>query len=265
MELGLKDKSVVITGGATGIGKAVALEYLREGARVTILARRESVMQEAAEEARKEGLTLDYMVCDVTDRAALEHCADAIDARCGGIDIWYNNAGISMNVELLDLTDEQFDAVTNTNQKAVFVGIQVAARHMIPKGKGVIVNASSFASKIPHSNGILYGMTKAAVSSLTRSCAAALAPYGIRVYAYIPGMIVTPISEEMVAQYREQYTKDIALGRLGRPEDLSKVLVFLSSDCAAYVNGCDVEITGGKFAVQDCSLGWKAKRAREEA
>ena len=102
-------------------------------------------------------------------------------------------------------------------------------------------------------------------SGLSGSCAtaAALAPFGIRVVGYIPGMIVTPISEEMVAQYREKFTKDIALGRLGRPEDLAKPLVFLASDAARYITGIDLEISGGKFTVQDCAMPWRFARGEQ--
>ena len=80
---------------------------------------------------------------------------------------------------------------------------------------------------------------------------------------YIPGMIVTPISESMISQYKEKFTKDISLGRLGRPEDLAKPIVFMASDAAAYITGTDIEITGGKFAAQDCAMGWRFKQEEE--
>ena len=109
----------------------------------------------------------------------------------------------------------------------------------------MILNASSFASLIPHANVVIYAATKAAVSGMTRSTAAALAPWGIRVVGYIPGMIQTEISADFIDAYREKFTKDISLGRIGVPEDLAKPIVFLSSECAGYISGCDIQISGG--------------------
>ena len=257
MDLHLKDKVVVITGGGTGIGKAAAMEFLREGARVIILGRRTEVLEEAAREAAGEGLALEYESCDVTDRALTEETADRIMEKHSRLDVWVNNAGMAIDKPFLSFTDEDFEKITSINQKAVFTGTQIAAQRMKKQKSGVILNASSYCAKIPHANGVLYAATKAAVSNMTRATAAALAPYGIRVVGYIPGMIVTPISESMIGQYREKFIKDISLGRLGRPEDLAKPLVFLASDAAAYITGIDLEISGGKFAVQDCAMGWR--------
>lgn len=129
---------------------------------------------------------------------------------------------------------------------------------MIRQGRGgVILNAESYAVKIPHAQGAVYAATKAAVQSFVRSFAANLAPYGIRVIGYIPGMIVSEISEESIRENRKLYTQNIAMQRLGRPEDLAKTLVFLASDGAGYISGTDVEIAGGKYAVQDSEFPWK--------
>ncbi len=257
MDLHLKDKVVVITGGGTGIGKAAAREFLREGARVWVLGRREEVLSQFAREAEAEGYVLGYESCDVTDRKAVEETADRILRETGRLDVWINNAGIAIDKPFLDFTDEDYERIISINQKAVFMGTQIAAERMKRQKSGVILNASSYCAKIPHANGVLYAATKAAVSNMTRSTAAALAPYGIRVCGYIPGMIVTPISESMIGQYKEQFIKDISLRRLGRPEDLAKPLVFLASDAAAYITGIDLEISGGKFAAQNCAMAWK--------
>ena len=257
MDLHLEGKVVVITGGGTGIGKAAAWEFLREGARVWVLGRREEVLAQFACETEEEGYLLRYESCDVTDRLMTEKTADRILEQDGSLDVWINNAGIDIDKPFLDFSDEDFERIISINQKAVFMGTQIAAERMKKKRSGVILNASSYCAKIPHANGALYAATKAAVSNMTRSAAAALAPYGIRVCGYIPGMIVTPISERMISQYKDKFTKDIALGRLGRPEDLARPLVFLASDAAAYITGIDLEISGGKFAAQDCAMGWR--------
>lgn len=264
MDLHITDKTVVITGGGTGIGKAAAMEFLREGARVVILGRRKEVLMEAAREAQQQGFTLEYECCDVTDRSQTQTAADRILERHKSLDVWVNNAGIAIDKPFTEFTDDDFEKIIAINQKAVFSGTQIAAAQMKKQKGGVILNASSYCAKIPHANGVLYAATKAAVSSMTRSTAAALAPYGIRVCGYIPGMIVTPISESMIGQYKEKFIRDISLRRLGRPEDLAKPLVFLASDAAAYITGIDLEISGGKFAVQDCAMGWRLAGAAEE-
>lgn len=258
MELNLRGKSVVVTGGATGIGEAAALEFAREGAIVSICGRREDRLREMAEKAALEGLTIRWYRADVTDIQALEAMAEQICQDCGGIDVWVNNAGIAINKYVMDFTQEDYYKVVSTNMDAVFFGSQIAARHMIRQGRGgVILNAESYAVKIPLAKGTIYAATKAAVQSFVKSFAANLAPYGIRVVGYIPGMIVSEISEQTIAENRRLFTQNIASQRLGRPENLAKALVFLASDAASYINGTDIEIAGGKYAVQDCELPWQ--------
>lgn len=259
MELGLKNRVVVITGGATGIGRATAEAFLQEGARVAVLGRRLEPLAEFHEQMCEQGHEVYYESCDVTQPEQVRAYAERVKAHFGSLDVWINNAGIAINKPFMQFTAQDWDQICSVNMKAVFDCTQIASSLMIPQGSGVIINASSFCAKIPHANGVLYAATKAAVSNMTRSTAAALAPYGIRVLGYIPGMIVTPISEEMVAQYREKFTKDIALGRLGCPEDLAKPIVFMASDAAGYMTGFDLEISGGKFTVQDCAMPWRMK------
>ena len=265
MDLGLKGRVVVITGGGTGIGRGLAKEFAREGTQVCIVGRRTDPLRKVHDEIRDEiGSEVYFESLDVTDAKAVRDYAGRIAERFGHLDIWVNNAGIGINKKFMDFTEEDYDKIMNTNLRAVFFCTQAAAAVMMKQGKGVILNASSFNSKLAHANGVIYAASKAGVTSLTKSTAAALAPYGIRVLGYLPGMIVTPISEENVAKYKDKFIHDISLGRLGYPEDLAKPIVFLASDCASYMTGVDVEISGGKFAVQDCSMAWKFK-AEEDA
>lgn len=256
MDLNLKGKTIIITGGATGIGKAAAKEFLNEGANVCILGRRLNVLEDFAKELSESGMSIYYKDCDVTDTSKVKKYAEHVFQKFHSIDVWINNAGIAIDKPFLDFNDTDWDTINSINLKSVFECTQIAARYMKAQHSGVIINASSFASKIPHANGVLYAATKAAVSNMIRSTASALAPYGIRVVGYIPGMIVTPISTNMIEKYESDLTKNISLGRLGVPEDLAKPIVFLSSDAARYISGCDLEITGGKFATQDCSMPW---------
>ena len=257
MDLHLNGKVAVITGGAAGIGKAAALEFIKEGVQVAIFGRRLEKLEEFAAECKEQGAEIYYESVDVTDTKAVEAFAGHVWDKYGRLDIWVNNAGIAINKEFTEFTQEDYDAIMKIDLEGVFHGTQIAAKYMKEQKSGVILNASSFASLIPHANGVIYAAAKAGVSNMTRSTAAALAPWGIRVISYIPGMIMTAISQEFIAEYRDKFTKDISLGRLGVPEDLAKPLVFLCSDAASYISGCDIEITGGKFAVQDCAMSWR--------
>lgn len=265
MDLNLTGKTVVITGGGTGIGKATAWEFLREGANVCILGRSINHLIEFAKEAEGKGYKLFYKHCDVANRREIEEYALLVYQTFGRLDVWVNNAGIAIDKPFLEFNDDDFKKIVDINLKAVIDGTQIAASYMKKKHNGgVIVNASSFASLIPHVNGVLYGATKAAVSNVTRSTAAALAPYGIRVVGYIPGMIVTPISKNMISLNNEKLLSNISLHRYGQPEDLAKPIVFLCSDAAKYISGCELEVTGGKFAVQDCAMGWDLAEKRKD-
>jgi NAD(P)-dependent dehydrogenase (short-subunit alcohol dehydrogenase family) len=261
MDLRLKGKSVVITGGGTGIGKEAAKEFAREGAVVSVCGRTLSKLQAMQEEAKSEGLTIHIYQADVVDFKAVETMAARIASDSGGIDVWINNAGVSVNKPIMEFTRDDWNFVMETNLAGVFEGARIAARHMIKQGRGgVIINTSSYNAKIPHSNGGIYAASKAGVSNLTKTFAANLAPYGIRVISIIPGMIETEISRDIISKNRSLYIQNIALQRLGRPEDLAKPMVFLASEGAGYITGVDIEIHGGKYDVQDSPAPWEWKK-----
>lgn len=251
MDLNLTGKVVVITGGATGIGKAAALEFLREGCRVAVCGRRQSRLDEARDEARALGYELMTASVDVTDYGALEDFAAQVETHYGKIDIWLNNAGSNYIKSMLDYTTDEFRKMVDIILVSVFSGCQIAARIMKKNGGGVILNASSFASVMPAAGRAPYAACKAGVSSLTRSFAAELAGDHIRVLSYIPGMIATDCSSASRNDNATYLMSNIPMRRFGTAEDLANVLVFLASDRAAYMNGTDVMVSGGKFCVQN--------------
>ena len=256
MDLGLKGKSVVITGGATGIGKAIALEYLREGAFVSVCCRTKEKLLNFAKECDEMGFSIDTYVCDVSKANDLADFGAAV-AKKHGIDIWINNAGTNIHHLLTEYTREEYDTIVNTNLFGVYEGSRIAAKYMISQGRGgVIANASSWSVKIPHTESALYAATKCAVSSLTRTFAATLAPYNIRTFSYVPGFIVTEFSRGLAENNHDNLVANIAQHRLGTPEDVAKIVVFNSSDAASYVTGCDIEMSGGKYAVQNTGYSW---------
>ena len=257
MDLNLRDKVVVVTGGSMGIGRAIVEEFLKEGAKVITCGRREEPLKKMKEEIREAGFDVDYEVCDVSDLPAVQNYLNIIMEKYGRIDVWVNNAGINILKMFMEYTPEEYDKIMNVNLKAVFFCTQAVAEKMKQTGGGVIINATSFNSQIAHANGIIYAMSKAGVTSFCRAAASSLAPYGIRIVNYLPGLISTPLAEELIHSNPEKYIKDVSLARPGRTEEVAKPVVFLASDQASYISGVDVEITGGKFSVQDCSMPWR--------
>ena len=257
MELHLTDKVVVITGGGTGIGRAAAFAYAKEGCKLALCGRRTEPLEAVAEELTALGHEVMVESVDVRDLPAFEAFADHVAERFGRIDIWVNNAGINIAKPFYDYTEADWNAVVDTVLKGVFFGIRFAGAHMRQRGGGVILNVSSFSAKIPNAGRAIYSAAKSGVSSLTRSAAAEYAPFGIRVVGIVPGMIETEISRENISKNRALLQMDSASQRLGVPEDLAQPMVFLASDACGYITGVDIEISGGKFCVQKPQFPWE--------
>ena len=259
MDLGLKGKVVVVTGGSEGIGKAIALRYLQEGCNVAVVARRQAVLDAFYKECEGMGYganTLTYSA-DVTDTAAMAAFCDALVARFGKLDIWVNNAGKSLRKPLMEVSDEEWSQCQLMNLGSVFSCCKLAASLMKKNGGGVIVNGSAFSGAFPTAGIGAYGVAKSGLNCLTRLLAAELAPDNIRVVAYAPGLIETPLTTSRIEQNRAYLEEQAAVKRLGTPEDIAPSVVFLSSDLASYITGTNIEISGGKFCVQNPMYAWK--------
>jgi 3-oxoacyl-[acyl-carrier protein] reductase len=237
----LKDKVAIITGAAKGIGFATAKRFAQEGAKVMIA----DVSPEAVEAAATLIPGSEAYVMNVTDRASIEATVDQIMQRHGRIDVLINNAGITQDARLVKMTEAQFDTVIDVNLKGVFNCTQLVVPHMLVAGKGAVVNASSVVGIYGNFGQTNYSATKFGVIGFTKTWARELGPKGIRVNAVCPGFIAT----EMVKAMPENILKDIEgrswLGRLGTPEEMANVYLFLASDEASYVNGIALEASGG--------------------
>ncbi len=237
----LKDKVAIVTGAAKGIGFATAKRFAQEGAKVMIA--------DVSPEAIKAAVSLvsgsEGYVMNVTDRASVEATVDQIIKNHGRIDILINNAGITQDARLVKMTEAQFDAVIDVNLKGVFNCTQLVVPHMLEAGKGAVVNASSVVGIYGNFGQTNYSATKFGVIGFTKTWARELGAKGIRVNAVCPGFIAT----EMVKAMPENILKDIErrswLGRLGTPEEMANVYLFLASDEASYVNGVALEASGG--------------------
>ena len=237
----LKDKIAIVTGAAKGIGFATANRFAQEGAKVMVAdLNPEAVAAAVAQIPNSEG----YVV-NVTDRGTIQAAVDEIVKRHGRIDILVNNAGITQDARLVKMTEVQFDAVIDVNLKGVFNCSQLVVPHMLEARRGAIVNASSVVGLYGNFGQTNYSATKFGVIGFTKTWARELGPKGIRVNAVCPGFIST----EMVKAMPENILQDIErrswMGRLGSPEEMANVYLFLASDEASYVNGVALEASGG--------------------
>ena len=237
----LKDKIVIITGAAKGIGFATAKRFAEEGAKVMIA----DISLEAVNAAAAQIPNAEAFVVNVTDRASIQAAVDRILERHGRIDILINNAGITQDARLIKMTEAQFDAVIDVNLKGVFNCTQLVVPHMLEKGKGAVVNASSVVGIYGNFGQTNYSATKFGVIGFTKTWARELGAKGIRVNAVCPGFISTEMVKAMPENVLQDIEKRSWLGRLGTPEEMANVYLFLASDEASYVNGVALEASGG--------------------
>jgi len=241
----LKDKRVLITGGAGGIGSATAARFLAEGARVAVLD-----CDSAALARLGHGLPgLSGTVCaDVSDPKAVAQAFGETEQLFCGLDVLINNAGISLRQPFVDITSDQWRRVIDVNLGGIFYVAQQAAQRMLAGDGGVILNMGSTNGLMGYPYYADYNASKAGVIELTRSMALELAPT-IRVNAVCPGFILTPMQEaEYTPEMQRAFADRVPLRRLGRPEDVAGLFAFLASDDAAFITGQCFVIDGGEIA-----------------
>jgi meso-butanediol dehydrogenase/(S,S)-butanediol dehydrogenase/diacetyl reductase len=240
---GLRNKRVLITGGASGIGAATAARFLEEGAQVAILDRD----AKACEAIRHELPTIsEAIVADVTDLMQVEAAFARAVRAMGAVDVLINNAGISIRHNFLDITPEEWDKVIAVNLTGVFYVAQTAARHMYQRGTGVILQTASINGIVGQPYYADYNATKAGVIELTKTMALELAPK-VRVCAVAPGYVLTPMQRaEYTDAMLEEVNQKIPLRRHAKPEEIAALFAFLASDEAAYATGQVFTLDGGE-------------------
>lgn len=261
----LPGKTAVVTGAATGIGRAIALALAAEGAWVAVTDIHEAGALAVAREIMAAGREAMALLLDVTRLQTIEAALKTVIAQRGRLDIWVNNAGVSTMNRFVDLTEEDWDFNMDVNAKGTFLCSQIAARQMMgqpPDGEGLrgkIINIASMAGKRGNAPFLAhYVASKFAVVGLTQAMAGELAPYHILVNAVCPGYVQTSMQERelgweaalrgvSVEEVRRLYIADTPLGRLETPEDVARVVVFLASEDANFITGEAINVNGGAW------------------
>lgn len=253
----LTGKTAVITGAASGQGLASARLFAREGAHVVLMDRNESAGQRAADEIVADGGAADFHLVDLADRGPVEQTCRAILGATGAPDILFNNAGIGYSessrytmADIFETPPDHWDAILRINLKAPYLVTRELGRAMRERGAGSIIFNVSVSALVGVPGIDAYTASKGALVSLTRALAASLGPHGVRVNAIAPGAIQTPMLQPVLdAGQMQDRIAAIPLRRLGQPEDIAALALFLGSDESAYVTGQIIASDGGRIAI----------------
>ena len=246
----LKDKVAVVLGGASGIGRAIAVGYARAGADVVVSSRRAALIEETAAELRQLGSSTLCRPADVTDRASLEGLLQAVVGQFGRVDVLAVTSGILVKVPSADMADHDWLRVIETNLTGTFRANQVFGRQMIRQQKGVILNTGSLTSFVSFPEVAAYNASKSGVRMLTETLAVEWARYNIRVNAIAPGVFRTPLNTRVldIPERMEAIVRRTPMGRIGDLDELVGAAVFLVSDEASFITGVTLPVDGGFLA-----------------
>lgn len=241
----LANQTAVVTGGAQGLGLAIAELFVAEGAKVVLA----DINLEATEEAARGlgGPDIATAVrCDVTSSADVDALIAAAVAWGGSLDVMVNNAGITRDATMRKMTEEQFDQVISVHLKGTWNGLRSAAAVMRENKRGAIVNMSSISGKVGMVGQTNYSAAKAGIVGMTKAASKELAYLGVRVNAIQPGLIRSAMTEAMPQRIWDSKVAEVPLGRAGEPAEVAKVALFLASDMSSYMTGTVLEVTGGR-------------------
>jgi 3-oxoacyl-[acyl-carrier protein] reductase len=242
----LDSRTAVVTGGAQGIGFAIAETFVREGARVVVGDLDLAATKHAVEKLGGHDVAR-AVACDVTDANDVQALLDTANTAFGSLDVMVNNAGITRDATMRTMTEEQFDQVVNVHLKGTWNGTRLASAIMRENKSGAIVNISSLSGKVGMAGQTNYSAAKAGIVGLTKAAAKEMAHHGVRVNAIQPGLIRTAMTEAMPPKVWDQKMAEIPMGRAGEMHEVASVALFLASDLSSYMTGTVLEATGGRF------------------
>jgi len=250
----LKDKVALITGAGSGIGRATAILFAKEGAKVVVVCRTSSTGEETVKIIRNYGGEAVFVRGDVSNAYDAEKMIISATDKYGKLDILFNNAGINLKAPITEIEENEWDQIVNINLKGVFLGCKYAIPIMVKHGGGVIINTASVFGFVGAPNYSAYCASKGGVIALTKALALELAPYNIRVNCICPGITETPMVQKIWMasgkpdKVRESRIKMHPLGRLGKPDDVAYAALYLASDESSFVTGSAIFVDGGYAA-----------------
>jgi len=253
-DTGLRGKVVIVTGAAAGIGRATARRFASEGSRVAAWDVNDAGREELLRELALVGGEALFRKLSVFDAGEVESAVEEVVARWGAVDVLINNAGITRDSQFVKwkdgavagmMSDEAFEAVMSVNLKGVFLCSRAVVPHMIRKGAGVILNASSVVGLYGNFGQTNYAASKAGVISFAKTWSRELGKYNIRVNAVAPGFIATEMVQKMPEKIVQSMVSHTPIGRMGKPEDVAEAYVWLASDAASFITGTVLSIDGG--------------------
>ncbi|UOF90292.1 SDR family oxidoreductase [Fodinisporobacter ferrooxydans] len=247
----LKDQKVIVTGGSKGIGRDIALAFARLGAKVAITGREETALQTAVEEMRQYQPDSFYIIADMQKVESISNMIEEAAACMNGLDVLINNAGINIPKPALEVTEDDWDRILDTNLKGTFFCAQRAGKHMIAQGRGKIINIVSQMAFVGYKNRTAYCSSKGGAVQLTKALSVEWAPYNIKVNAVAPTFIETELTRTMLQdqEFFNDVIQRIPLGKLAQPSDVTGAVLFLASDLANFITGETIKVDGGWTAI----------------
>ncbi len=255
MEIDLKGKVAIVTGGGRGIGRAIARTLAKEQAVTIVTDVNKEDLKTVTAEFAEHGWNGETHLCDVRVKTQIQVLVEGIVERHGRVDILVNNAGVAAGGPVETLEESVWDANLDINLKGTFLMCQAVAPVMKQQKSGRIINAASFAAIVPRTGSAAYASSKAGVVSFTRVLAGELGPWDITVNCYAPGMIPTQMNHfaELPGEKQKALLDTLTLRRWGKPEEVANLICFLASDLASYITGTLIDCSGGKLTTQEPS------------
>lgn len=242
----IKGKTALVTGGSRGIGHGIVTTFLRNGASVYYISRKPGEhLEEYKQIAAEHGVEVVYKEGNVADEQTITATVNEILEESGGIDILVNNAGIARDGLVMRMSSDDWQDVININLTSAFYISKVVSRSMIRRRHGAIINVTSIVGLVGNAGQANYAASKAGLVGFTKSLAREIAGRNVRVNAVAPGYVQTEMTEKLTAKQQQELKDQIPMGRIGEPEDIANVVMFLASDLAGYVTGQVIRVSGG--------------------